>query len=130
MQTEKHLWEVDHDYYCNEGNYFSNDCGSEFSSFSDFILQEGDSDIGLNLIFRWDWDENHPETGQSTFNGDPYYRNGKLKLFFIGQRKGLFRFSIIDVCRKDEDEVIKFLQPRMQYLFSLWQPLINVEDKE
>jgi hypothetical protein len=29
----------------------------------------------------------------------------------------------VEVCRADEPEVIKFLKPRMKYLFDLWMPL-------
>lgn len=27
-----HLWEVDHPYYCNLGNYFDNNCGNHYKS--------------------------------------------------------------------------------------------------
>lgn len=43
----KHLWEVEHDYYCNDGNYFSNDCGMEFNTWSDFLSEFGDSDFDM-----------------------------------------------------------------------------------
>jgi len=41
----------------------------------------------------------------------------------MGQRKGLYRWSIIEVCRADEPAVIAFLQPRLEHLASLWLPL-------
>lgn len=119
----KHLWEAKHSYYCNEGNYFSNESVERtYSSFADFLSKEGDSDMDYNLLFRWDWKEENDD-GESNFNGDVYYRNGELKLFWMGQRKGLYRYSIVDVCRADESAVIEFLKPRMLHLFSLWEPL-------
>lgn len=119
----KHLWEVGHAYYCNEGNYYTSESvEGRYLSFADFLAAEGDSDMDYNLLFRWDWDEQNDD-GQETFNGDNYYRNGRLKLFWMGQRKGLYRYSTIDVCRADEQEVIKFLKPRMAHLLSLWEPL-------
>jgi hypothetical protein len=32
-----HLWEMDHPYYCSEGNYFNNECHAEFATWSDFL---------------------------------------------------------------------------------------------
>lgn len=121
--TDKHLWEVDHAYYCNQGNYYASESvGEEYKSFSDFMASEGDSDMDMNLLFRWDWVE-QDDDGKSTFKGDVNYRNGELRLFWMGQRKGLYRYSLIEVCRADEGAVRNFLQPRMEHLLSLWAPL-------
>lgn len=119
----KHLWDVKHRYYCNLGNYFSNDCGYKYKSWAAFIKAEGDSDFDMNLLFRWDWIEQDGESGEPNFNGDVYYRNGEFRIFWIGQRKGLYRYTTIEVCRADEEEVIKFLRPRFKHLKSLWEPL-------
>ncbi len=121
----KHLWECGHAYYCNEGNYFAR--GDQqpychYKSFADFLEEEGDSDFDYNLLFRFDWIE-EDGNGKPTFKGDNNYRNGVLKLFWIGQRKGLYRWTTIEVCRADEPDVIEFLKPRLQYLMGLWEPL-------
>ena len=116
------LWEVKHAYYCNEGNYFNNDCGSEFKSFADFLAEMGDADFDYNLLFRWDWAE-EDETGEPNFNGDENYRNGKLKLFWMHQRKGRYVYHIVEVCRADEAAVIAYLKPRFEHLKKLWEPL-------
>ena len=55
--TLKHLWEVDHPFYCNEGNYYADGCGSECASWADFIASMGDADLDMNLLFRFDWKE-------------------------------------------------------------------------
>lgn len=119
------LWEAKHDYYCNEGNYFSNDCGLKFKSFAEFMGEFGDSDMDYNLVFRWDWNEGD-DYGASEYNGDDYYRNGKLLIFIMGQRKGLFNWCEIEVCRADEAAVIDFLRPRLAKLMSLWSPLLDI----
>ncbi len=125
--SAKHLWEVDHPYYCNEGNYFAREsCESLYRSFADFLEAEGGGDMDLNLLFRWDWTETvYDDEGDEkpSFNGDVNYRNGRLKLFWMGQRKGLYRWSIVDVCRADEPQVIEYLRPRFLHLVSLWSPL-------
>lgn len=106
--TDKHLWEVDHAYYCNLGNYFSNDCGQHYESFDAFLEDWGSADPDYNLLFRWDWrfDE---ETGHH------------LEIFWIGQRKGLFMYSYVDVTPDDEQRVIEFLKPKKQHLIGLWE---------
>lgn len=119
----EHLWEVKHDYYCNEGNYYSSDCAFEYKSWHEFLEEMADADFDMNLLFRWDWSEEDDETGEPNFSGDINYRNGKLKLFYMQQRKGRYTYSQVDVCRADEQAVIDFLKPRMEHLINLWQPL-------
>ncbi len=106
----KHLWEVEHDYYCNEANYYSNECHEVYESWKEFIDAEGDNDMDLNLLFRWDWDVS--ESGKHL-----------LQMFWVGQRKGLFRCTEVQVKPEDEPKVIKFLKPRLEHLMKLWTPL-------
>jgi hypothetical protein len=120
----KRLYEVKHAYYCNEGNYFASGADRPMASYPTwalFVAAEGDSDMDYNLLFRWDWQEGDEE--ESNFTGDIYYRNGKLLLFWMGQRKGLYRWSEVSVCRADEPAVREWLQPRLDYLVALWSPL-------
>jgi hypothetical protein len=128
------LWEASHSYYCNEGNFYAREsCESYYKSFASFIESEGDNDKDLNLLFRWDWsEENYNDQGDSLppFNGDVNYRNGKLKLFWMGQSKGLYRWSIVEVCRADEPAVIEFLTPHWEHLKSLWSPIEATASKE
>ena len=121
----RHLWDVDHPYYCSTSNYFS----AEFKSWGDFVAEEGDSDMDYNLLFRFDWEEG-TDHGASEFAGDVNYRNGKLSLFWMGQRKGLFRTTVIEVCRADEPSVIKFLKARWDHLASIWEPISMTRKSE
>lgn len=119
------MWDIKHDYYCNQGNYYARgdeQPSSIHRSFSDFLDAEGDSDMDMNLLFRWDWKE-EDDDGKSNFTGDVYYCNGKLLLFYMGQRKGLYRWVEVDVCRADEPAVVEFLKPRWEHLKSLWMPI-------
>lgn len=117
----RHLWECKHPYYCNLGNYFANGCGDDYKSWSEFIAEYGDAEFDMNLVFRFDWREGE-DWGAGEFTGDVNYRNGRLLIFWMGQRKGLYRWSEVPVCRADETEVIKFLKPRFDYLVKLWEP--------
>lgn len=114
-----HLWEVDHAYYCNLGNYYNNDCGSHFKSWNEFLETMGAADFDYNLLFRWDWSEE----GERAFTGDDHYRNGQLELFWMHQRKGRYVYMTIEVCRADESAVRAYLEPRWDYLRSLWEPI-------
>jgi hypothetical protein len=120
-QETKHLWEIEHPYYCNEGNYFASEkVGTDYRTFSEFLEAEGSQDEDLNLIFRWDWQEGEDHE-LPTYNGDNYYRNGRLMLFYMGQRKGLYRYVSVEVCRADEPAVIEFLKPRWEHMKLLWE---------
>lgn len=120
--TGKHLWEINHPYYCNLGNYYSNEPGDEFKSFTDFLAEHGESDFDMNLVFRFDWKEGEDHDA-GAYTGDDNYRNGRLEIFWMGQRKGLYRFSTVEVCRADEPAVLKFLKPRWEHMKQLWEPL-------
>lgn len=111
------LYETEHAFYCNEGNYFARPAEQphgEYKSWACFLAEEGDCDFDLNLLFRWDWDED------GVYNGDPNYRNAELRLYWIGQRKGLYRWTTVEVCRADEPAVREWLERRWTHLQKLW----------
>jgi len=112
------LWDVTHRYYCSQTNYYVGGNGNqlEYKSFDDFLEEWGDSDMDYDLLFRWDWI--FPEDRSS----DPCYRDGELYLFWMGQRKGVFKSSLVHVCEADQDRVKKFLAPRFDHLMGLWRP--------
>ncbi len=102
-----HLWEVEHPYYCNESNYFSRDCMLQYQSWKEFFEAEGDSDMDMNLLFRWDWG-----------------KDNVLSLFWMEQRKGRFRTSIVhNMNPENEPEVRAWLGKHFQHLLQLWEPL-------
>lgn len=112
----KHLWEADHPYYCNQGNYFCNDddLESNYDSWDEFEKETKDEDLDMNLIFRFDWQLANEDTG---------LEHEELQLFYMGQRKGIYRWVIIKIDRKDEPKVKKFLKKRWEHMNKLWSPL-------
>lgn len=124
--TDKRLWDIQHDYYCSESNYFSNDCKNHYPRWQDFIESEGDNDFDMNLLFRFDWEapreDDEPEN-PIEWIGDENYRDCRLWLFWMGQRKGLFRCTTVDVCRADEPSVREWLQKRWKHMHKLWAPI-------
>lgn len=123
------LWDQGHAYYCAESNFYARGDQQPFQAYkslADFLAEEGDADLDWNLVFRWDWKEEDDDDGGSSYNGDPNYRNGKLLLFIMNQRKGLYRWVSVEVCRADEPAVIEYLRPRWEHLQKLWAPLSGV----
>ena len=128
----KHLWEIDHAYYCSHSNYFApgnEQPYSRYRSLSEFLAEEADADIDYNLAFRWDWVEGE-DYGLPEYNGDDNYRNGLLCIYFMCQRKGLYRWAEVEVCRADEPAVIEYLRPRFEYLQALWVPFVADSGRE
>lgn len=123
MANEIPLYMADHPYYCNEGNFFSNGCGAEYKTWKGFLESEGNGDLDMNLVFRWDMQWTNDRGEQIEPTGDPNYRGGVLKVFFVGQRKGIFRYATVEVCAADEPAIRAWLTIRWNHLRSLWYPL-------
>lgn len=115
--TARHLWEYEHPYYCSESNYFNNECTLRFSSWASFLKEEGDADLDMNLVFRWDWKD-------SELSADEDLNQDELCLFYVGQRKGLFRSVIVQLDKRDEGSVRDWLLARAAHIRVLWEPLI------
>ncbi|MEV6180158.1 hypothetical protein [Streptomyces sp. NPDC052015] len=116
----RHLWEIDHPYYCSEGNYYKAGQHTLFNSWQEFteetVFVTGDRN--LNFLFRWDWQK----PGHHGWDGDEY-----LLLFFVIQRKG-FNCSVqIPVTEVDEPAVRAFLTDCAQTMRATWEPLLNEE---
>lgn len=124
----KRLWEIDHPYYCNEGNYFASarDCHAHYKRWQDFIEEQGEADLDMNLVFRFDWIPpwiDGDSENAIVWQGDENYRDCVLKLFYLGQRKGFYRWVTVDVCRADEPAVREWLKTRWDHMRLLWEPL-------
>ncbi len=115
-----HLWEIDHPYYCQEGNFYKNGLDTEYASWDEFTgtgFFSGGRD--LNLLFRWDWTSwrRHP---------DPELRCDEpeeLRLFFVLQRKAILCSVGIRITDDDEPRVRRFLDDCSRTVAALWAPL-------
>ncbi len=112
----KKLWEIEHDYYCSELNYYERDSIAIFDSWCEFMQEREHEDRDYNLIFRFDWEENY-----DTEDG---YVGDILKLFYMQQRRGLFHSIFVKVKKSEEDEIKKWLIVRAYDMKKLWEPLI------
>lgn len=127
MSTEtavRHLWEIDHPYYCNEGNFYASgterhEVHSSYESWADFITEWGDSDPDMNLVFRWDW---HRDSGEFRAEGeDP--EPDKLTVFWVLQRKAILRSTECVVTEADESAVREWLAGRAKTMAAIWEPI-------
>lgn len=125
----RRLWEVTHEYYCEETNWFSNDTKMHFECWEDFFEETKEEDPDLNLLFRFDWHEGD-DYDLPDYSGDNKQRCAKLRLFYMNQRKGMFRSVSVDVCRNDEPAVKAWLQPRFEHMMKLWEPLTLASKQE
>lgn len=116
--TPTHLWEAKHPYYCNEGNFFANGYYTRHDSWAEFYECMGDSDVDLNLLFRWDWKRYEADESGPAYEA--------FQAFFIGQRKGLFFSHECKVTPEDEPAVRAWLLTRLPTLLALWAPLVEV----
>lgn len=115
-----HLWEIEHPYYCNLGNYFTAESvGSHFDSWESFFSEFGDADKDYNLVFRFDWDG-------CDENDEPIPDGGVLKIFFMGQRKGKYYYATVRVKHTDEPAIIAYLDSAWQHMQRLWAPISGV----
>lgn len=123
----RHLWEVDHPYYCNDGNYFSSEAISEWGSWADYLSEFEDSDKDYNLVFRWDWKVADPDDYDTEGKyGDPEEvpTEEYLHLYHMQQRKGCFWTHIVEVKREDEESIREYLTGYAEHMRQLWKPLL------
>jgi uncharacterized protein YydD (DUF2326 family) len=108
---------VDHPYYCSESNFYSNEANEEYETMTDFLEEYKDSEVDLNLIFRWD-------ILQTTSNKNIGTGKYWAMVFMIKQRKGIFSPIIIKSINEKEavlfEEVAKKHWDRLK---DIWRPL-------
>lgn len=103
-----------HPYHCEEQNFRArgDDTIHRFESWASFMEDGwGDSDMDLNLLFRWDWHEDREWTDYT------------LQLCFMLQRKGDYRCVEVKTTDIDAPAVREWLTKRWQHLCRLWAPI-------
>lgn len=136
-KPELHLWEIDHPYYCSEGNYYERGNHERFESWADFA-REGellyDFDDDLNLLFRWDWKrarrEDYIFEGFDGPEAEAEFaeasEHDSLLLFFMLQRKARNMSAEVLVTADDELAVREWLTKKAAHMALLWQPFLEV----
>ena len=118
-----HLWEIDHPYYCQEGNYFKNDQHTLFASWAEFTettFHGGDRD--LNLLIRWDW-KSYRRSPDPLLQDDE--AEDELLLFFVLQRKAWLCSVGIRVTDEDEPTVRAWLAECAVAMRDTWEPFLD-----
>lgn len=111
---ELHLWEIDHPYYCAEGNFYKRGCHNLCSSWQEFHETVGDWDHDLNLVFRWDWFRPEDATDDS---------RDRLLTFWVGQRKAALYSYECPVREADEPAVRAWLEECARTITAIWEPV-------
>lgn len=105
---------IDHDYYCSESNFYSNDASLSYETFKEFLDEFEDADVDMNLVFRWDlkkYDDSDISKG--------YY----MEIYQMKQRKGIF--TPIEIVKFEEDDIegfVKYIKPHIDKLKNIWKP--------
>lgn len=119
----QHLWDHDHPYYCNEGNYYERGMHDTYSSWAEFYEAWGDADEDYNCVFRWDWKVPDP-ADYADYDGGPPVPPQRLFVYWVLQRKAILRSTECVVTADDEPEVRAWLANRAAYMASIWAPLL------
>jgi hypothetical protein len=117
--SDQRLWEIDHPYYCNEGNYYENGLHEVYDSWASFYEDWGNNDPDLNLAFRWDWQRDNPDDLIEGETPGP----DVLKVFWVLQRKAILRSTECVVTEADEPAVRAWLVERAKTVAAIWEPL-------
>lgn len=120
----KHIQTTNHDYYCEQGNFYRNGLHFDVDSLDDIIKDFGvgnyGDDMDLNLIYRFDIEDmNRYEDDES--------EKLELRLFFIAQRKG-YNYSYacpLKDTAEEKEKLIKLLKPRLEHMKKLWKGIEN-----
>lgn len=125
----KHIWEIKHSYYCSSSNYFSNEFPIEFESFDDFLEEWGDADTDYEHLFRWDWNLDEEDSEGNEIKPLDINR-GTLELFYITQRKGIFKSIFVKVIASDENRIKCWLQKKWELVTDLWEGVSKQPSEE
>ena len=118
-----HLWEIDHPYYCTEGNYYQRGMHDVYDSWAEFIEEWGTTDHDMNLVFRWDWQRDDSEYLEEGETPGP----DRLQVFWVLQRKAILRSTECIVTEADEPAVRAWLADRAKTVAAIWEPIALAE---
>lgn len=118
---------VKHDYYASDSCFDNKDAHFIYETWKDFYKEYAKADTDMNLVVRWDIeedieeDENGNEVGTGEFS---------MLIIIVGQRKGMYIPRIINRIEEEDVPQIKEYLKRsfidlesFDKLMSIWQPL-------
>lgn len=113
------LKNTSHRYYCSNTNYYvdgrENHGRCDYDTWADFKEEWLDKGVSIdddyNHLFRFD-----------IYDTDDNPGHFSMELFFILQRKGIFRPVFIrEITKEDMEEIEIFLKGRWEYLKNQWR---------
>lgn len=140
MSQTAHLWEIDHPYYCTEGNYYKNGLHEKFGSWDQFaqpftFSNDGtatgnmlyDFDDDWNFLYRWDWRRPDPDDYKYEREENPEFEmpGDTLQLYFMAQRKARCFSAEVSVTEADEPAVRAWLTKKAEHMRKVWEPLLG-----
>ncbi len=106
---------VDHDYYCSDSNYYSNQASQRYDTMTDFLNDFESADVDMNLMFRWDVREYCQDYERTGFYAE---------CFLMLQRKGIFMPCHIERFEQSEvDRFVEYAKKHKAKIDLIWQPL-------
>lgn len=119
-----HLWEIDHPYYCYDGNYYAdyrdNHGLEEHASWQDFYDAMGEADQDWNFVVRWDWKRPDPDD----YELGEEMPSETLHIYYVQQRKGNFWAHVVQVTEADELAVRAWLELQAKQMRNVWEPFL------
>lgn len=113
IQTLEQLY-VDHPYYANMSNYYSNDPYASYESWSDFYSEWNDADIDYNTCYRFDLKKPDPDEGTLWY----------MQIIIIMQRKGIYKpIEVFNLTDDDVPQIVDYLKKHRDYINEIWKPL-------
>jgi hypothetical protein len=111
----KHLWEVEHPYYCADSQW-----EWDFESWDAFLSEMIGADLDFNLMVRWDW--------RNSNDSDEELKADVLHLTYVRQRKGELVTYNVTVDKQDERRIMQFLFDRWQHLSKTWEGISDIPE--
>lgn len=114
---------TNHNYYCNDGNYFNSNSLQQFETWEEFyeswLNGNGTIDHDYNHCFRFDIKP------MFDFENDTEYEDRfSLKLYMMLQRKGNFiPITIKEIKQEDMPQIESYLKECWSYLKEQWKEL-------
>jgi len=106
---------VEHPYYCSGLNYYSNEPSQTWETMSEFLDEYEETDIDMNLVFRWDIRPRDEENSAGRYCAE---------VFIIHQRTGIFSPHLIKHVNEEEVERFrKYAEKHWKTLCNIWKPI-------